>query len=389
MTVTVSKPEFNIRDALTALRRKIGLKGAEVMSANTVDDVYTAIGTNRNLIINGAMSIAQRNTSVSTSSSGYFVADRMYHEFSSGGTWTITKSTDVPSTGEFTSSLKLECTSTASTSGSNYHLLGYKFEGQELQRLVYGKSSAKSMTVSFWVKSTVVGTVSMEFLCRGVSPYRSICRTFTIGQSNVWEKKSVTIPGDSAAEIPNNNQEGMYVFMFLVTGASFTTGGLNTSWNSRDTTKIASNTFNAGTATGNIFAITGLQVEVGEVATPFEHRLYGTELALCKRYYEELVPDGSGADSYIANGMVWTTTQVEAVLYYEVEKRGTPTVSGTTTKFVSMGGGVSQTASPLFDKPTRKSVLLFANSLSGWTVGDTARILNSGGSTKISVSAEL
>ena len=246
------------------------------------------IGGRRNLIINGAMQVAQRGTSVTgITAHGYYTVDRFKIGYSSLGTWTQSQDSDAPD--GFSSSLKFECTTTdPSPAAGDYFLFYYSFEGQDLQHLKKGTSSAESVTASFWVKSNKTGTYILELLDSNNS-YRHINKSYTVNVSGTWEYKTITFEGDTTGTLNNDNTQSLILEFFLAAGSTYAGGSaLQTSWGVSDNPSRAVGQVNLGDTTSNYFQITGLQLEVGETATPFEHRSYGEELALCQRYYQEL-----------------------------------------------------------------------------------------------------
>jgi hypothetical protein len=237
----------------------------------------------RNKIINGDMQIAQRGTSVSSaSSSGYKALDRYRHTISIG-TWTISQSTDAPD--GFGYSMKMDCT-TAEASPSSTDALSFvqKIEGLNLQNLNKGTSSAKSVTLSFWVKCTKTGTAQVNLIDEDNN--RMIGQQFTINATNTWEQKILTFAGDTTAALDNDNASSLRVEIWLDAGSSYKSGATPTSWGALSTTDyFAGCDLNLGDSTSNDIYITGVQLEIGSSATPFEHRPYGMELGLCQRYY--------------------------------------------------------------------------------------------------------
>ena len=276
--------------------------------------------SNRNLIINGAMQVAQRGTSVSGSSAnGYHTVDRWRQIVDSGaGSFTLSASTDAPS--GFSNSEKIEIT----TGGSKVTALtSYLFEGQDLQRLGFGTASASPVTLSFWVKSNVVGTYTAELY--NATSVRQVSKTYSVGASGVWEYKEITFPADTSNGFANNNTTGMYLFFWKQAASTFTGGTLNTSaWaGAVDANRVNASIPHFTASAGNYFQITGVQLEVGDTATPFEHRL--NELVLCQRYFERFTYP-SGEYRPVALGHWYSTSGVHAPFYYS-EKRTTPTAS--------------------------------------------------------------
>ena len=240
----------------------------------------------RNLIINGAMQVAQRGTSASgIGTGGYRTVDRFQGVQSGYTTHRVTydQSTDAPD--GFSNSYKV--TTTVADSGLNYWIIRQSVEAQNLQHLKYGTSSAQSLTLSFWVKSSTTGTFGVHLYSQDGS--RIIGSTYTINSANTWENKTVIFDGDVSGVITNDNGRGIDVSWMLHASASYTSSD-NTSWGSYSTSKLGyGHTANDwATTTNATFQITGVQLEVGSVASSYEHRSYGEELAACQRYYASM-----------------------------------------------------------------------------------------------------
>ena len=253
--------------------------------------VYADLASNiplgtKNLIINGNMQIAQRGTSATgITSSGYYVVDRFQHGIGSMGTWSISQSTDVPTGQGFANSLKMDCTTAdASPAVSDTLIVRQKIEGQNLQQLKKGTANAEKVTVSFWVKSAKTGTYILELDDRDNT--RDICQSYTIDTADTWEKKTLTFDGDTTGAFDNDNNSSLWLSFWLGAGTNFTSGTLATSWTSRTDVNRAVGQVNLADSPSNYINITGVQLEIGDTATPFEHRMYSQELAMCQRYYE-------------------------------------------------------------------------------------------------------
>ena len=247
----------------------------------------------RNLIINGDMKIAQRGTSTTAlawnNDNNFPSCDRWkFQHFGSSAytaAFTGSQDTDVPSGQGFDYSMKLACTTADATLEADTAVLwSYQFEGQMLQHLAYGTSSAKTMTFSFWVKSNVTGVFNVELYQYDVDDAFSY--EYTINTADTWEKKTITIPANTSNIITNDNTVGMSVRFNLALGSNYTGGTLPTGWQTRVLANTSpSMTNNIGSSTSNYINITGVQLEVGDTATPFEHRPYDMELARCQRYF--------------------------------------------------------------------------------------------------------
>ena len=237
----------------------------------------------RNLIINGAMKVAQRATSAS-GASGYLTCDRFqYNLVGTVGASTVTQNTvtDLPG---FTKSLKIDVTTAdASLAVSDRLTLCYKIEGQDLQQVAKGTSSAKELTLSFYIKATKTGTQIVELFDHDNT--RHCAKSVTINSSNTWERKTITYPADTTGAFDNDNLQSLSIFFGIAVGTNFTSGTLATAWAANDNTNRFVGQVNHFDSTSNNFEITGLQLEVGGQATEFEHRSFQEELRLCERYF--------------------------------------------------------------------------------------------------------
>jgi hypothetical protein len=240
----------------------------------------------KNLIINGNMRIAQRGTTAAgITGNGYYTVDRFTLFATTTGTWTQSQDTDVPIGQGFSKSFKMQCTTAnASLSSTSVLFVRQRIEAQNLQHIKKGTASAESLTYSFWVKSNKTGTYIAEIF--DDDNVRQISKAYTINAADTWEKKVITFAGDTSGSLPDDNGSGFSVALWFVAGTNYTSNGtLNTSWQSTNTTQRAVGQVNLADSTSNYINITGVQLEVGDTATPFEHRMYSQELAMCQRYY--------------------------------------------------------------------------------------------------------
>ena len=284
---------------------------------------------NKNFIINGAMNVSQRSTSeTGLTSSGYKTIDRFRFSAGTAGTWTMTQSSDVPTGYGFANSLKLDCTTAnGSLSAGSDMSLQYKLEGQDVQTLRKGTSSAVPVTLSFWVKSTKTGT----FICElhDLDNSRNISQSYTVSSSNTWEKKELTFVGDTTGALNDDNGESLRVQFHLVAGTTYTSGTLATSWVSPTSANRVVGQVNIADSTSNDWLLTGVQMEIGEKATEFEHEPYETTLQKCQRYYlrrnAEAVYNyfGAGHVSAAGAGRVYTTFPVQMNHVPVLETSGT------------------------------------------------------------------
>ena len=243
-------------------------------------------GVNRNVIINGAMNVAQRGTSTASVSSGdFFVVDRFGGYINAAGTWTVSQSTDNPDGQGFGNSAKFDCTTANGSLASGAELqFRQRIEGQNLQHLEKGTSSAKPTALQFWVKSNKTGTYICELFDNDNS--RTINKSYTISSANTWEKKTITFEGDTTGTLDNDNSTSLTVTWWLAAGSSMSSGSLQTSWGARTDANRAVGNVNLADSTDNEWYITGVQLEVGQNPTEFEHEPFERTLAKCQRYYE-------------------------------------------------------------------------------------------------------
>ena len=249
----------------------------------------------RNKVINGAMQIAQRSTSVASITSGdYYVCDRWRLGYGTAGTWTLSQSTDTPD--NFGKSLKMDCTAanTSLSAGSNLQLIQY-FEGQDFQDIQKGTSSAREITVSFYVKTNKTGTYVVELMDHDNSN-RHCSKSYTVSDTN-WNRYTLTFPADTTGTLDDDANKSFEIGFWLVAGGTFQGSSLRQTWGTLNQGSRAVGQVNLADSTSNEWYLTGVQLEIGSQATAFEHRNHQEELHLCKRYYQRY-PEGPTADNY-------------------------------------------------------------------------------------------
>lgn len=239
--------------------------------------------SNRNLIINGAMQVAQRGTSFSGLTSGYTLDRWATYQT----TAFLNQQQDADAPDGFNGSLKTTVATASTPSAGDLSRVVYNVEAQDVARLGYGTADAQTTTLSFWVKSSVTGNYTIFVYVN--DPNRSIVKGYSINAANTWEYKTITISGDTAGSgINNDNGNGISFEWNLLAGSTYNTAGAQDTWVTGGGTRASGQTANCG-ASGATWQITGVQLEVGDTATPFEHpRSYGDMLALCQRYYCEI-----------------------------------------------------------------------------------------------------
>ena len=264
----------------------------------------------RNIIINGDMNIAQRATSatgLTNGSTGYHTVDRF--QFAESGSpsaaFTQTQSSDVPTGQGFATSLKMDCTTAqGSLAAGDLIRIRTTFEGQNLQYLKKGTSSAESLTMSFWVKSSKTGTYICQLLDKDNS--RSISKSYTISSADTWEKKTITYDGDTTGAFTDDNGSSLQCIWWLGAGSGSSSGTLQTSWGATTTADTAVGQVNFADSTSNDWYITGVQLEAGTTASDFEFLPVDVNYNRCARYYyRQNGESGFGSGSaYVQDGTV-------------------------------------------------------------------------------------
>ena len=322
--IRISKPPVNIREKLAELERPIGINGQALLATDTPQQAFDLLGArNRNRVINGDMRIDQRNAgaAVTVNSSGdYFPVDRFNGVGqSSDGVFTLQRSTTAP-TGFVNSFVATVTTADASIGASQFYFVRQIIEGFNVADLGWGTVNAQTVTLSFWVRSSLTGTFGG--VAKNNAQDYSYPFTYAISSANTWEKQTVTIPGTTAGTWLTDTSGGIQLAWSLGGGSS--TQGPAGSWAAANYRGATGETAVIST-NGATWYITGVQLEVGKVATPFEYRSYGQELALCQRYYHQL--KSGGTYSFISHAMTCNTNHAWTQFKLPVSMRIQPTVS--------------------------------------------------------------
>jgi len=263
------------------------------------------IGSNnttfRNRIINGAMVIDQRNAGASvTPAAGAYLTDRFQYDASQASKFTAQQNAgSVTPPAGFRNYLGFTVASAVSITSSDYFQFVQKVEGFNMADLAWGTASAAPVTLSFWIRSSLTGTFGGSL--RNGDADRSYPYTYTISAANTWEQKTITIAGDTTGTWATTNGVGIIVAWGLGNGSNFT--GTAGAWAAANYQNATGATSVVGTS-GATFYITGVQLEAGTTASPFEYRLYGTELALCQRYFQK-----ADSGSFVCNASAYASFQ--------------------------------------------------------------------------------
>lgn len=338
MTVRVTKPSFNLRDKLAELQRPIGATGAALMKSETPEDAFNILGAGRrNIVINGDMRIDQRNngssTTLSTNGEAYG-CDRFLVEQGgiTGNTGAVQQVTDAPD--GFSHSIKYTSGAVTFNDNAGWSALNHRIEGTNLHGLKWGTINAEYVTLSFWVKSSYTGTFSLNLTHYDGSTEKWNLQEYTIQNKNVWEYKTLTFAPDRTHSIGESGWMRLYwhlITNFSAGSASASNGSianLNTHQIGAGGNRASVRSVCLNRSIGETFFLTGVQLEIGRTATPFEYRSYGEELELCKRYWYIITTAGA---SGIAQGYVIkdADTNRRLQIFHKPRMRAVPTVTAT------------------------------------------------------------
>ena len=368
-----SKP-VNIVDLATAENLTVN-NNLNTPSINT-----SQVGGRRNLIINGAMQVNQRGSAATVNAdTQYGKVDRYAGYGISGGQFTLNQSTVAPDGFGYSNIATVTSADTSIASGDYYGFV-YRVEGNDIVHLDFGSSSAKTVTLSFWVRSSVTGTFGGAF--RNSAANRSFVFSYTINTADTWEYKSVTVPGDTSGTWLTTNGTGIILSWSLGDGSS----RLNTagSWVAGNYAGVTGQTNLIETSSAT-WQITGVQLEVGTVATEFEHRNFAEELAMCQRYYYRIERTDSTdsanaigrgvANTYLGIGQVNTSSSAYIDMNLSVHMRDTPTVdySAIGDIYINDGAGVAATSLSVVGHKMLNGIFLLINVSGGLTAGRACR----------------
>lgn len=343
--------------------------------------------SNRNKIINGAMQIAQRGTSFTGISSDFkYPADRfkLNAEF---GTFDAVNSSTSP-TG-FSNSIKIDCTVTnTSPAATNENFVQYVVEAQDLQDLKYGESGAESITISFYVRSNKTGSYGIWIYSEDGSRQYATTYSISAAEADTWVKREITIPGDTSGTINNDNGAGLNIRWYLGAGSSYA-GTPAAAWEAVGANRTTSLNFADDTA--NEWFLSGVQLEVGNTATPYEHKNVADELIRCKRYYHRrTAPAYQRPFNGLGVQTVYTSDMCFMNLNHEVEMRADPVLdhSGAAT-FQALDTGSRTIDDITITTGSAESTVLQIDSTGAFTVTYPIMLWANTGGAWIDLEAEL
>ena len=340
----------------------------------------------RNRILNGDCRIDQRNAGASvTPSGGSYTLDRWSGQTSQTGKYSVQRNAgSVTPPAGFTNYLGVTSLSAYSVTATDYFNIAQNIEGFNVADLGWGTANAQSITISFWVRSSLTGTFGGALNNSGAS--RSYPFTYTISAANTWEYKTVTIAGDTSGTWLTDNGVGITIAFGL--GAGATRSGTAGSWASSWFQSATGATSVVGT-NGATFYITGVQLEAGTVASPFERRDYGRELMMCQRYYAKLAASSSYAA--FGSGALTSSTNTDIYIKYPVTMRAAPTFSYGGTLGLSRAGSYYNITGSAGTYAGTDSMMqqIQATSLAGTAGQGCVLLANADATCFIALSAEL
>jgi len=342
---------------------------------NQVDD--GAI-TGTNMVVNGAMRVSQRSTSESVSTSdGYKTLDRFQYNEMGSYTGVHTMSQDTTGPSGFTNSLKfLTTTADSSLSSTDGFSLRYRVEAQDLQRLGYGTSDAKSCTLSFYVKSNVTGTYTIHI--QQPDAGKALGVSYTVDAANTWELKTLTFVGNTSDVINNDTGIGMFFQWGLATGPDWTSGTLRSTWTTTSNGDYhAGQTANVGSAVNNYWQITGVCLNVGDSAIDFPHESYAETLAKCQRYFYAHLSAPVGNEASICTSANYSSLKTYGTINFPVTMRSAPSLgaysaSGAWAIYYNNTSSLFTALAQI--NVTPKTTLVFNNDDVGVTQGNAANL---------------
>ena len=342
----------------------------------------------KNRIINSAMVIDQRNAGAAVTTGGANPVDRFAVNITSAGTYSGQQSTAVVPDG-FTTSIGFTVTSSDGTlDATDNAYISQWIEGNNIADLGFGSASAKTITISFWVRSSVTGTYCVVLLNSSsngtAAPNRSYVAEYSISSANTWEYKTISILGDTSGTWHTGTGRGFHVRFGLSAGTNLrqvagSWGTGNVAGSSNQTNIMATN--------GATFYITGVQLEKGSTATSFDYRPYGTELALCQRYFQTYV-NANGA-CIPANGVFRSGTRADVTQILPVVMRSTPTIATTNIGNINVYSGGSAGAASAFSDNGSNTNTVAINITASGTEGRGVYLQASGATAGYTLSSEL
>ena len=351
------------------------------------------------IIVNGDCAVAQRGTSeTGKTGSGNYAVDRMALGISSLGTWTVTQeslSSGAAYNAGFKKAFRIDCTTAdGSPSSSDNIFMQYKLEGNSVQAFKKGTSNAEKYTLAFWVKSNKTGTAQVTLIDADNS--RQVGATYTISSADTWEHKVLNYPADTTGAFGNDNNKSLEIEWALDAGSDFTSGAVPSAWESSSNADRSVNDLALGDNTANDWAITGIQLEVGEFSSttlpPFQFEDFGDNKNRCLRYYYRLNPDAD-AQASIGEASYYSSSAAFCCLEFPIAMRDSPSLEQTTgTDYFNLNRNSANDSFDSFNNlnaSDHTSAQLYISSGISGTAGHGARCRFNDASARLAFSAEL
>jgi len=362
-----------------------------VKTSNLGTELKGKIGQDKNLITNGAMICSQRGSSFATVSNNETTIDQfaLTHPYGSS-TMSISQSTTSPN--GFSNSYKLDVNSADTSIGAGqYVAIRHRIEAQNLQELAFGTSGAKSIALSFYVRSNVTGTYAVNIQQTDNSK-KQVSATYTINSADTWERKTFTFAGDTSGVINNDTGDGFEILWYLAAGSNRNSGTARSTFTAHNLAdEAAGHTANILSSTSNNFHLTGCQLEVGSVITDFQHLSFGENLKKCQRYYYQFV---DGDTQFVGIGHSFSSSEIDVPITFQTAMRAAPSLSQTTggNYFGVLGGGDSTAyvdGNWTIFAPTEYGCWIYATPDATITAGNTKLVRSTNASARLSFTAEL
>ena len=362
-----------------------------VKTSNLGTELKGKIGQDKNLITNGAMICSQRGSSFATVSNNETTIDQfaLTHPYGSS-TMSISQSTTSPN--GFSNSYKLDVNSADTSIGAGqYVAIRHRIEAQNLQELAFGTSGAKSIALSFYVRSNVTGTYAVNIQQTDNSK-KQVSATYTINSADTWERKTFTFAGDTSGVINNDTGDGFEILWYLAAGSNRNSGTARSTFTAHNLAdEAAGHTANILSSTSNNFHLTGCQLEVGSVITDFQHLSFGENLKKCQRYYYQFV---DGDTQFVGIGHSFSSSEIDVPITFQTAMRTAPTLNQTTggNYFGVLGGGDSTAyvdGNWTIFAPTEYGCWIYATPDATITAGNTKLVRSTNASARLAFTAEL
>ena len=354
--------------------------------------------SNPNLVINGSMEINQRGNKTGLTTTGYTL-DRHNLEIVNMGTLSVTQDTDVPAGLGFSKSMKIQCTATQALDvGSSRLYFIHRTEGFDSVQTMYGTADAKDVTLSFWIKANRSQTLSVNFeneATSGANPDQGYQTSQAYTTADTWQKMSVTIPGDTRTGMGFVFDSAKALCFEISLSTGYTSVTPSATWSTlNNAQRHGHNTEHFADSTSNYFNITGVKLELGDTATPFEHISYGDQLQKCMRYFQKFSAEDSLYQRY-STGICFSATSCSSLMALPVTMRAKPTIgtSGTASHFAILhkNSAVSTlTSTPTISSSgTNSSQVTLTGATTGLTVDNVGQLIAKSTSAYLAFDAEL